>query len=162
MIYDSVVDTVGRTPLIRLNRIGRDLAAEMVVKMESRNPCASVKDRIAVAMLRAAREDGTLKDGAVIVEATSGNTGIGLAFACAAFGHKLIITMPETMSRERVSLLRMFGAEVVLTPGGLMRDAVSRAREIAATTANAVMIEQFKNPINVETHIHTTAEEILE
>lgn len=160
-IYDSVVDTVGGTPLIRLSRIGRKLEATILGKMESRNPCASIKDRIGVAMLRDAERRGVLTPGSVIVEATSGNTGIALAFAAAALGYRLIITMPETMSRERIGLLRMFGAEVVLTRGGMMRDAVTKAKEIMRSTPGAVMFEQFRNPANPETHAQTTAREIL-
>ncbi|HWN67622.1 MAG TPA: pyridoxal-phosphate dependent enzyme, partial [Haliangium sp.] len=143
-----MVDTVGGTPLIRLSRIGRKLEATILGKMESRNPCASVKDRIGVAMLRDAERRGVLTPDSVIVEATSGNTGIALAFAAAALGYRLIITMPETMSRERIALLRMFGAEVVLTRGGMMRDAVNRAKEIMRATPGAVMFEQFRNPAN--------------
>lgn len=161
-IYDSVVDTVGRTPLIRLSRIGRNLEATILGKMESRNPCSSVKDRIGVAMLRDAERRGVLQPGSVIVEATSGNTGIALAFAAAALGYRLIITMPETMSRERIAMLRMFGAEIVLTRGGMMRDAVSKAMEIMRATPGAVMLEQFRNPANPETHAQTTALEILD
>jgi cysteine synthase A len=159
-IHDSVCDTVGGTPLVRLRRIARDTGADLVGKMESRNPCASVKDRIGVAMIRDAERRGVLKPGAVIVEATSGNTGIALAFASAALGYRLVITMPETMSRERVSLLRLFGAEVVLTRGAFMRDAVQAAQEIARTTPGAVMLEQFRNPANPEAHRVTTAIEI--
>jgi cysteine synthase A len=161
-IYDSVVDTVGRTPLIRLSRIGRSLEATILGKMESRNPCASVKDRVGVAMVRDAERRGVLQPGSVIVEATSGNTGIALAFAAAALGYRLIITMPETMSRERIAMLRMFGAEIVLTRGGMMRDAVSKAMEIMRSTPGAVMLEQFRNPANPETHAQTTAHEILD
>jgi cysteine synthase len=160
-IYDSVVDTVGNTPLIRLRRISAGLGATILGKMESRNPCASVKDRIGVALIRDAEERGLLQPGAVIVEATSGNTGIALAFAAASMGYKLIITMPESMSHERVALLRMFGAQVVLTRGGMMRDAVEKAMEIARTTPGAVMLEQFQNPANPAVHSQTTAQEIL-
>jgi cysteine synthase len=160
-IYDSVVDTVGNTPLIRLRRISASVGATILGKMESRNPCASVKDRIGVALIRDAEERGVLGPGSVIVEATSGNTGIALAFAAASMGYKLIITMPESMSHERVALLRMFGAEVVLTRGGMMRDAVDRAIEIARTTPGAVMLEQFQNPANPAAHSRTTAQEIL-
>lgn len=160
-IYDSVVDTVGGTPLIRLRRLGRKLEATILGKMESRNPCASVKDRIGVAMIRDAEQRGVLAPGAVIVEATSGNTGIAMAFAAAALGYRIIITMPETMSRERIALLRMFGAEVVLTRGGMMRDAVSKAKEIVRDTPGAVMLEQFRNPANPEVHALTTAREIV-
>ncbi|ACY12858.1 cysteine synthase A [Haliangium ochraceum] len=161
-IYDSVVDTVGGTPLIRLQRLGKDLHATILGKMESRNPCGSIKDRVGVALLRDAAQRGALTPGAVIVEATSGNTGIALAFAAAAMGYRLIITMPETMSRERVALLRTFGVEVVLTRGGMMRDAVSRAKEIARETPGAVTLEQFRNPANPDIHAQTTAREILD
>jgi cysteine synthase len=159
-IYDSVVDTVGGTPLIRLRRVGAEVGAILLGKMESRNPCASVKDRIGVAMIRDAEQRGELSPGSVIVEATSGNTGIALAFAAAACGYRLIITMPENMSRERIAMLRTFGAEVVLTRGGLMRDAVLRAEEIARATPGAVTLQQFKNPANPDVHERTTAIEI--
>jgi cysteine synthase A len=159
-IFDSVVDTVGGTPLIRLRRVGAEVGAILLGKMESRNPCASVKDRIGVAMIRDAEQRGELSPGSVIVEATSGNTGIALAFAAAACGYKLIITMPENMSRERIAMLRTFGAEVVLTRGGLMRDAVLRAEEIARATPGAVTLQQFKNPANPDMHERTTAIEI--
>lgn len=161
-IYDCVADTVGRTPLIRLARLSQDTGATILGKMESRNPCASVKDRIGVAMIRDAEARGTLKPGAIIVEATSGNTGIALAFAAASIGYKLIITMPENMSRERVALLRTFGAEVVLTRGGLMASAVEKAEEIARNTPGAVMLRQFANPANPAAHRSGTAVEILE
>lgn len=160
-IYDSVLDTVGDTPLIRLRRISKDLPAMVLGKMESRNPCASVKDRTGLALIRDAEKQGVLRPGSVIVEATSGNTGIALAFAAAALGYRLVITMPETMSRERVALLRMFGAEVVLTRGGMMRDAVEKAEEIARTTPGAVTMKQFTSPANPDIHSSTTAQEIL-
>ena len=159
-IYDSVVETVGNTPLIRLRRIAADAGAAVLGKMESRNPCASVKDRLAVAMIRDAEARGQLRPGAVIVEATSGNTGIGLAFAAAALGYRLIITMPENMSRERIAMLRTLGAELVLTRGGLMREAVQRAEQITRETPGAVMLKQFENPANPEIHRRTTAVEI--
>ena len=159
-IFDSVVDTVGGTPLIRLRRIAAGIDANVLGKMESRNPCASVKDRIGVAMIRDAERRGTLVPGSVIVEATSGNTGIALAFAAAACGYRLIITMPENMSRERIAMLKTFGAEVVLTRGGLMRDAVLRAEEIARETPGAVTLQQFKNPANPDVHERSTAVEI--
>jgi cysteine synthase len=159
-IFDSVVDTVGGTPLIRLRRIAAGIDATVLGKMESRNPCASVKDRIGVAMIRDAEQRGTLVPGSVIVEATSGNTGIALAFAAAACGYRLIITMPENMSRERIAMLKTFGAEVVLTRGGLMRDAVVRAEEIARETPGAVTLQQFKNPANPDVHERSTAVEI--
>jgi cysteine synthase A len=161
-IYDCVADTVGRTPLIRLARISKEVGASILGKMESRNPCSSVKDRIGVAMIRDAEASGTLHPGATIVEATSGNTGIALAFAAASIGYKLVITMPENMSRERVALLRMFGAEVVLTRGGLMSSAVDKAEEITRNTPGAVMLRQFGNPANPEAHRKGTALEIWE
>ncbi|WP_428261888.1 cysteine synthase A [Haliangium sp.] len=161
-IYDSVVDTIGRTPLIHLGRLGSKVEARVLGKMESRNPCGSIKDRIGVAMIRDAERRGVLQPGAVIVEATSGNTGIALAFAAAALGYRLVITMPENMSRERIALLRMFGAEVVLTRGGMMRDAVNKAKELLRATPGAVSLEQFRNPANPEAHARTTAREILE
>jgi len=159
-LYESVVDTVGHTPLIRLSRFGGELGASLLGKMESTNPCSSVKDRVGVALIRDAEERGVLHPGAVIVEATSGNTGIALAFASAALGYRLIITMPENMSRERVAMLRHFGAEVVLTPGGLMRNAVERAAQIASETPGAVQLKQFENPANPAAHEKTTAEEL--
>jgi cysteine synthase A len=159
-VFDSVVDTVGGTPLVRLRRIAANTGAELLAKLESRNPCSSVKDRIGVAMIREAEARGVLAPGATIVEATSGNTGIALAFAAAALGYRLIITMPENMSRERIAMLRTFGAEIVLTKGGLMRDAVLRAEQIARETPGAVMLQQFRNPANPEIHRRTTAEEI--
>jgi cysteine synthase len=159
-IYDSVVDSVGGTPLIRLGRLAAGTGAAVLAKMESRNPCGSVKDRIGVAMIRDAERRGRLSPGATIVEATSGNTGIALAFAAAALGYRLIITMPENMSKERIGMLRLFGAEVVLTRGGLMKDAVDKAIDIARKTPGAVMLEQFRNPANPEVHRRTTAQEI--
>jgi cysteine synthase len=161
-IFDSVVETVGKTPLIRLSRLSEGTGATLLGKMEARNPCGSIKDRIGVAMIRDAERAGILEPGATIVEATSGNTGIALAYASAALGYRLIITMPETMSKERIALLRLFGAEVVLTRGALMGDAVERAREITRSTPGAVTLEQFKNPANPEAHEHTTALEIIE
>jgi cysteine synthase A len=161
-VYDSVVDTVGGTPLIRLGRMAADTGATVLGKMESRNPCGSVKDRIGVAMIRDAERRGQLSKGATIVEATSGNTGIALAYAAAALGYKLIICMPENMSKERIGMLRLFGADVVLTRGGLMKDAVDRAVDIAKKTPGAVMLEQFRNPANPEIHRKTTALEIWE
>jgi cysteine synthase A len=159
-VFDSVVDTVGGTPMVRLGRISAEAGAMLLAKLESRNPCSSVKDRIGVAMIREAERRGVLVPGATIVEATSGNTGIALAFAAAALGYRLIITMPENLSRERIAMLRTFGAEVVLTKGGLMRDAVVRAEQIARETPGAVMLEQFKNPANPAIHRLTTAEEV--
>jgi cysteine synthase A len=159
-IYDSVDLTVGRTPLVGLRRVSAGCAARVVGKLESRNPCGSVKDRIGVAMIEDAERRGTLRPGATLVEATSGNTGVALAFAAATKGYRLILTMPERMSRERIALLRYLGADVVLTPGTLMRDAVEKANEIARDMAKVVMLQQFRNPANPEVHRRTTAVEI--
>ncbi|MGD0885938.1 MAG: cysteine synthase A [Thermodesulfovibrionales bacterium] len=160
-IFDDITKTVGNTPLVRLHRITQGLKAEVLAKLESFNPLSSVKDRIGVAMLNAAEESGLLKEDSIIVEPTSGNTGIALAFATAARGYKLILTMPETMSIERRQLLQIFGAELVLTPGPEgMRGAVTKAEELAASIPNAFMPQQFKNPSNPEIHRRTTAEEI--
>jgi cysteine synthase A len=160
MMYPDAASTFGRTPLVLLRRIGAGLPARIAAKLESRNPCASVKDRIGVAMIEDAERRGVLKPGATIVESTSGNTGIALAFVAAARGYRLLLTMPERMSSERVSLLRYLGAEVVLTPGSLMRDAVSKAAELEAQIPGAVQLRQFENPANPEVHRQTTALEI--
>ena len=159
-IFASVTETTGHTPLVRLRRIGAELGVTLVGKVEARNPCGSVKDRIGVAMIEDAERSGRLGPGATLVEPTSGNTGVALAFAAAAKGYKLILTMPERMSRERVALLRFLGAQVVFTPGSLMRLAVERATEIAEKTPSAVMLQQFKNPANPRVHRETTAVEI--
>jgi len=160
-IYDDITKTTGRTPLVRLNRIGRETGAEIVVKLEFFNPLSSVKDRIGVAMIDAAERDGKLKAGGLIVEPTSGNTGIALAFVAAARGYRLILTMPETMSIERRALLKILGAELILTPGPEgMSGAIRRAEEIAASTPGAFIPQQFKNIANVEIHQKTTAKEI--
>jgi cysteine synthase A len=161
-VYDSVIDTVGGTPLVRLRRLAEGTGATVLAKLEAFNPCGSVKDRVGVAMIRAAERAGQLKPGATIVEATSGNTGIALAFAAAALGYKLIITLPENMSRERIALLEMFGAEVVLTRGGMMRDAVERAAQIVRDNPDAISLDQFANPANPEVHRETTARELIE
>jgi cysteine synthase A len=160
MIHPSVTDIVGGTPLVALRRIGAGLPARLAAKLESRNPAGSVKDRVGVAMLADAEAKGWLRPGATLVEPTSGNTGIALAFAAAAKGYRLILTMPERMSRERLLLLRYLGAEVVLTPGSLMRDAVARARELEREIAGAVVLDQFNNPANPDIHRRTTAVEI--
>jgi cysteine synthase A len=159
-IFDTVAATVGHTPLCRLRRVTEGCAATVLAKLESRNPCGSVKDRVGVAMIEDAERRGTLKPGATLVEPTSGNTGVALAFAAASKGYRLVLTMPERMSRERIALLRYLGAEVVLTPGTLMRDAVLRAEKLTAETPGAVMLQQFKNPANPEAHRRTTAVEI--
>ncbi|MFT4226159.1 cysteine synthase A [Micropruina sp.] len=159
-IYDDVTTLVGRTPLVRLNRIFGDTKANVVAKLEFYNPANSVKDRIGVAMIDAAEASGQLKPGGTIVEATSGNTGIALAMVGAARGYRVVLTMPETMSKERRALLRAFGAELVLTPGAEgMRGAVARAEAIGAEEG-AVLVRQFANPANVDIHRRTTAEEI--
>ena len=162
MIFPDATATVGRTPLVRLSRIARDLPGNVLAKLEMRNPCGSVKDRLGVALIQDAERRGTLRPGMTIVEATGGNTGIGLAFAAAIRGYRLILTMPTSMSAERIALLRFLGAEVVLTRGILMQDAVQKARDIVAQTAGAIMLDQFTNPANPEMHAQTTGLEIWE
>jgi cysteine synthase A len=161
-IYPDIAATVGNTPLVELRRIGAGLPAKILGKLESRNPCGSVKDRIGVSMIEDAEAKGQLKPGTTIVECTSGNTGIALAFLCAARGYRLVLTMPERMSAERVALLRYLGAEVVLTPGTLMKDARTRADELARTIPGSIQLQQFDNPANPEIHRRTTAREIWE
>ncbi len=159
-IYDDVTALVGRTPLVRLNRITDGAQATVLAKLEFYNPASSVKDRIGVAMIEAAERSGQLEPKGSIVEATSGNTGIALAMVGAAKGYKVILTMPETMSKERRALLRAFGAELVLTPGSEgMKGAVAKAEQIGAETG-AVQVKQFANEANPEVHRRTTAEEI--
>ena len=159
-IYDDVTQTVGGTPLVRIRKL-IDSKAEVLVKLEARNPMASVKDRIGVAMIEAAERDGKIAPGATIIEPTSGNTGIALAFVCAARGYKCILAMPESMSFERRKVLLALGAEVVLTPAeGGMPGAITRAEELLADTPGAFMPQQFNNPANPEVHRRTTAEEI--
>ena len=159
MMFPDVVRSVGRTPLVELTRLDT-AGARMFVKIESRNPCGSVKDRVGVALIEDAERRGLLTPGATLVEPTSGNTGIALAFVAAAKGYRLRLTMPEHISKERVAFLRMLGAEIVFTPGSLMREAVRKAEEIVAATPGAVMLQQFRNPANPEIHRRTTAEEI--
>ena len=160
-IFDDITATVGNTPLVRPRRIAEGCGAQVLLKCEFFNPLGSVKDRIGVAMIDAAERDGLLRPGATIVEPTSGNTGIGLAFVCASRGYRLVLTMPETMSVERRNVVKMLGADVVLTPGADgIPGAVRVAEEIVAATDDAFMPQQFKNPANVDAHRRTTAEEI--
>ena len=160
-IADNIIGTVGNTPLVRLNRLAVGLGASVVGKVESFNPLSSVKDRIAMAMIEAAEKDGKIGHGSTIIEPTSGNTGVGLAFVCAARGYKLVLTMPETMSFERRLLLKALGAKLVLTPGADgMSGAIRRAEELVKETPNSFMPQQFKNPANPEVHRRTTAVEI--
>lgn len=160
-IYEDITKTIGNTPLVRLNKLTRGLESTVVAKMESFNPMASVKDRIGVAMLDAAEKAGLINKETIIIEPTSGNTGIALAFVAAARGYRLILTMPDTMSIERRALLKAFGAEIVLTPGVEgMKGAVHKAEELVKDTPNSFMPQQFNNPANPEIHRKTTAEEI--
>ena len=159
-VYDNVSALVGRTPLVRINKLFADAPATVLAKLEFYNPGNSVKDRIGVSMIDAAEASGELQPGGTIVEATSGNTGIALAMVGASRGYRVVLTMPDTMSRERRALLRAFGAELVLTPGsGGMRAAIDKAEEIGAQEG-AVLVRQFANPANVDIHRRTTAEEI--
>ena len=161
-VLDSITDAIGNTPIVRLNNLTKDLEAEVDVKIESFNPTGSVKDRVAVAMIEDAEEKGLLKEGSTIIEPTSGNTGIGLAFAAAAKGYKLILTMPETMSVERRKFLSVLGAELVLTPGADgMGGAIAKANELNEETPDSIILGQFDNPANVKIHAETTAQEIL-
>lgn len=160
-IANSVTDLVGNTPLVRLKRLGVGLPAQIVAKLEFYNPAHSVKDRIGLAMIEAAEKKGLIRDDTIILEPTSGNTGIAVAFVCAARGYKCVLTMPETMSKERRMLLRAYGAELVLTPGADgMGGAIRKAEEMAAADPRYLILQQFKNPANPEIHRRTTAEEI--
>ena len=160
-LYNNIVETVGRTPLVKLNRVTAGIDATIALKCEFFNPLGSVKDRIGMSMIEAAEREGKLTRETVIVEPTSGNTGIALAFVAAAKGYKLILTMPETMSLERRTLLAMLGAKLVLTPGSEgMKGAIARAEELVQNTPNAWMPQQFNNAANPEVHRRTTAEEI--
>jgi cysteine synthase A len=160
-IAKDATELIGNTPMVKLNKIAEGAEATIMAKLEMFNPCASVKDRIGVAMIEAAEKEGHICRGATIIEPTSGNTGIGLAFVCATRGYKLILTMPDTMSQERRNLLKALGAEIVLTEGSQgMRGAIDKAEELLRKNKNAFMPNQFRNPANPEIHRRTTAEEI--
>jgi cysteine synthase A len=160
-IFEDITAVVGFTPLVQINKLGSGKAT-ILAKLESQNPAGSVKDRIALSMIKAAEKEGKITDGTVVIEPTSGNTGIGLAFICAARGHRLILAMPESMSIERRKLLKLFGAELVLTPAEKgMAGAVEQAEKLVAENPNSFMPQQFKNPANPQIHRETTAKEIL-
>ena len=160
-IAEDITELIGRTPLVRLKKIGANLPGTLVAKLESFNPCSSVKDRIGLAMIQAAEAQGLIKKDTILVEPTSGNTGIALAFVAAVNGYRLVLTMPDTMSMERRKLLAAFGAELVLTPGPKgMTGAIQAAEARCAEDPRCVMLQQFKNPANPEIHRRTTAEEI--
>lgn len=160
-IYKNISETIGRTPLVRLNRMTEGLNAEVLVKLESFNPLSSVKDRLGVAMIESAEKKGLINKDTVLIEPTSGNTGIALAFISASRGYRLILTMPETMSMERRQLLKIFGAELILTEGSKgMKGAIDKANELNKEIPNSLVLHQFDNPANPEIHRLTTAEEI--
>ena len=160
-VAESITNLIGNTPLVKLNRVTMGLKADVVVKMESFNPLSSVKDRLAIALIESAEKAGKITEDTTLIEPTSGNTGIGLAFISAARGYRLILTMPETFSVERRKLLKIFGAELVLTPGSEgMKGAIRKAEELAASIPNSFIPNQFNNPANPEIHRKTTAEEI--
>jgi len=162
-IAEDITELIGNTPLVRLKKIGAGLPGDLIAKLEMFNPVSSIKDRIGLAMIAAAEKDGRLKAGMTIIEPTSGNTGIALAFVAAVKGYRLILTMPETMSIERRKLLKVFGAELVLTPGGEgMKGAIKKAEELLAGHSDYFLPQQFKNPANPEIHRKTTALEIWE
>jgi len=157
-IFSDITKTIGKTPLVRLNRLTRGIDATILAKLELFNPLSSVKDRIGVSMIEAAERDGLMEDGTTVIEPTSGNTGIALAFTCAARGYRCILTMPETMSMERRKILTMLGAELVLTPGSEgMSGAIKQAEELMGQIPKAFMPQQFKNPANPQIHRETTA-----
>ncbi len=160
-IADNITQLIGHTPLVWLNRLGKDLPGKIAAKLEFFNPCSSVKDRIGLAMIEAAERAGAIRPDTIIVEPTSGNTGVGLAFVCASRGYKLILTMPESMSEERRRILKAFGAELILTPAAEgMTGAVRKAQELVKSDGRYWMPQQFENPANPEIHRRTTAEEI--
>ena len=159
-IYNDITQTIGNTPLVRINRLS-DSTATILAKVESFNPCSSIKDRIAVSMIESAEQNGKIKPETVLIEPTSGNTGIGLAFVCAARGYKLVLCMPESMSIERRRLLTMLGAEIVLTPAEKgMPGAIAKAEQLQRENPNSIVLQQFNNPANPEIHRRTTAQEI--
>ena len=161
MRTEDITQLIGKTPLVKLNRIASDLNVTLLAKLESFNPCSSVKDRIGLSMIEAAEHEGAIKEDTIIIEPTSGNTGIALAFVCASRGYRLTLTMPETMSVERRKLLRIFGAELILTPGEKgMPGAIRKAEELVQSDSRYLMLQQFKNKANPEIHRKTTAQEI--